>query len=152
MPRANRATVWQDLEPRRRVRTPAEGFTLIEVLIAAAILGMAFVAVVGVMSQSLRNIDRMGPQEQALLHAREAMTELLLQEQLAPGRLTGQWDDGYRWRADIVPYPGANLDQFGHYGLFDVRLQISWGDTQEPRTYVVETTQWARRPNPSSQP
>jgi general secretion pathway protein I len=129
----------------------AKGFTLIEVLIAAAILGITFVAVTGVMSQSLRNIDRIGPQEQALLHAREAMTELLLQEQLSPGRLTGRWNDGYRWQADIVPYAGVKPDQYGYYGLFDVRLVISWGDRQEPRTYVVETTQWARRPNPSSQ-
>ncbi|HEV2386579.1 MAG TPA: prepilin-type N-terminal cleavage/methylation domain-containing protein [Candidatus Acidoferrales bacterium] len=135
-----------------RGNSAAKGFTLIEVLIAAAILGIAFVAVTGVMSQSLRNIDRMGPQEQVLLHAREAMTELLLQEQLAPGRQSGQWDDGYRWQADIAPYPGVKPDQFGAYGLFEVRLQIAWGDREHPKTYVVETTQWARRPNPSSQP
>jgi general secretion pathway protein I len=135
-----------------RGNSAAKGFTLIEVMIAAAILGAAFVAVAGVMSQSLGNIDRMGPQAQALLHAREAMTELLLQEQLAPGRQSGQWGDGYRWQADIVPYPGAKPDQFGAYGLFDVRLQIAWGDREHPKTYALETIQWARRPSPSNQP
>ena len=45
------------------------GFTLMEVLVACVLIPTVFVAVVSVMSQSLRNIDRMNPYETAMLHA-----------------------------------------------------------------------------------
>jgi len=128
------------------------GFSLIEVLIASAILGMAFVALAGMMSQSLRNIERMQPHELALLHARERMTELLLEPELNPGRSGGQWDDGYRWQAEIAPAQGVSPTAFAGQGLFRIRLQISWGDLEHPKSYVVETTQLARQASAAAQP
>ncbi len=141
-------------------RTPQRGFTLLEVLIASVLMGSVFVAVVGLMSQSLRSIDRMRPHELALLHAREKMNEMLTSDQLQPEHTTGQWPDGYWWDVVITPstmsmasstaqasqgpavnQPGAQL---GGYALFDVRVRVAWGDAQNPRTYMLQTTQWAQ--------
>lgn len=58
------------------------GFTLLEVLVATAILGSVFVAALSLLTQSLRNIQRMEPHQQALLHAREKMNEVLLREEM----------------------------------------------------------------------
>jgi type II secretion system protein I len=144
-------------------RSRSAGFTLMEVLVASVLISTVFVAVMSVMSQSLRNIDRMRPHETALLHAREKMNEELLREQLGLEHSSGQWDDGYRWSVDIAPYelqpPGPQKQavarqtvvvqspqqQSTQPGLFKVQIQIAWGDRQSPRTYSVETTQWAAR-------
>ena len=130
----------------RRVRQHT-GFTLMEVLVASVLISTVFVAVVSVMSQSLRNIDRMRPHEAALLHAREKMNETLLRDQLGTEHSSGHWDDGYRWRVEIAPYQltQTQMVQTNQPGLFKIRVQIAWGDTQAPRTFTVETTQWANR-------
>ena len=148
-----------------RRRNPNAGFTLMEVLVASVLISTVFVAVVSVMSQSLRNIDRMRPHEAAMLHARELMNEELLREQLGVEHSSGHWDDGYRWSVDIAPYelqqPQTPQKQAvakqnvvvqqptqqapTQAGLFKIRVQVAWGDAQSPRTYAVETTQWAQR-------
>jgi hypothetical protein len=105
------------------------------------------------MSQSLRNIARITPHETALLHAKEKMNEELLRAELGPEIATGRWDDGYRWRVEIAPYAmsaapltgaAVQLPAAGTPALFTIRLQVAWGDPQQPRTYEVATTQWAR--------
>ncbi|HZQ93135.1 MAG TPA: prepilin-type N-terminal cleavage/methylation domain-containing protein [Terriglobales bacterium] len=125
-------------------RVAQRGFTLMEVLVASVVMATAFVAVVSLMSQSLRNLDRMRPHETALLHAREKMSEQLLNEQLAAGTTSGRWDDGYRWRVQIDPAPGP-APQLAGYGLFRIRVEVAWGEAREARTYALETTQWAQQ-------
>jgi type II secretion system protein I len=146
------------------------GFTLLEVLIAAVLLGSVFVAVVSVMSQSLRNIDRMRPHELAMLHAREKMNEELLLDELEPGSLGGQWTDGYRWRVEVTPLDFVAVGQStaapqpvlpsspttgsavrpGAKTLFRVAVEVTWGDRNNARSYALQTMQWAMWPLPKS--
>ena len=135
---------------KRRKKSNCRGFTLLEVLVSTALLATVFVAVVGVASQSLRNITRMKSQESALLHAREKMNEVLLLEELGPGTQSGEWPDGYRWQIEISP--SAHNDQLAdrRNGLFDVRMVIRWGEPEREKTYTVETTAWARRVEPNA--
>ena len=155
-------------------RRRQSGFTLLEVLIAAVLIGSVFVAVVSLMSQSLRNIDRMRPHELAVLHAREKMNEELLRPELQPESFSGQWADGYHWRVDIAPLDfialgkttapaesvmranskGKDGDtpqvQPGSNTLFQVKVRVSWGDRDNVRTYDVQTMQWAKWTMPQS--
>ena len=120
------------------------GFTLIEVLVASVLIASVFVAAMSLMSQSLRNLARMEPHEKAIVHAREKMTEELLRDALRTERTGGQWDDGYRWQVEIVPEPPvAGAPQQQSWAMFDVRVQIAWGNVMNPRTYEVQTTRWA---------
>lgn len=120
------------------------GFTLMEVLVASMLMATVFVAVVSLMSQSLRNIERMRPHETALLHAREKMTEVLLRDELRGERTSGRWRDGYGWKLEVTPLFSAGPPPApGTPALFQVRVEIAWGEP-EPRTYAVETTQLAR--------
>lgn len=121
------------------------GFTLLEVLVSTVLLASAFVAVMAVCSQSLRNFSRIEPHKVALAHAREKTNDLLMLEELKPGTSAGSWDDGYRWQASIASSaPDAKSSGPG-YGLFNIRVMISWGDPSTQRSYAVETTQWAKK-------
>ena len=144
------------------------GFTLLEVLIASVLIGSVFVAVVSLMSQSLRNIERMTPHDLAMLHARELMNGQLLRDEMQPETISGDWNDGYRWRVDIVPLdfaavgastaapqpvavndPAATVKP-GSKTLFRVRVKVFWGERDRPRSYDLETMQWADWPLPKS--
>ena len=60
-------------------RTPAAGFTLLEIAVALAILGVGIVTCLQVFSGSIRLQDRATRQSRAVLHARAAMDALLFQ-------------------------------------------------------------------------
>ena len=128
-----------------RAKLGSRGFTLLEVLVASVLLASVFVAVMSVMSGSLRTLDRMGPHERALVYAREKMTEQLLRPQLAPERSSGQWSDGYRWRVEIAPLDAAAPAAGSAPSLFRVRVEIAWGEGQRAASYRLETTQLAQR-------
>ena len=154
-------------------RARQSGFTLLEVLIAAVLLGSVFVAVTSLMSQSLRNIDRMRPHEVAMQHARQRMNEELLRDELVPEETFGQWSDGYRWTVEItaldfqalgkstaapqpvLPVPPGQATNHqvaapGSKTLFRVRVQVAWGERDNTKTYDLETMQWAMWPVPKS--
>jgi len=126
------------------------GFTLLEVLVSTVLLASVFVAVMALCSQSLHNFSQIEPHKVALAHAREKMNELLMLEELKPGTSAGSWDDGYRWRASIASSaPDAKSSSPG-YGLFDIRVVISWGNLSAEKSYAVETTQWAKKATPDA--
>lgn len=131
------------MKPRRSANM--RGFTLLEVLVSTVLLASVFVAVVGLSSQSLRNLNRLQPHEMALSHARETMNQLLVLEELKPGTSSGSWDDGYRWESRISRSARDAKSPIPDYGLFEIRVVISWGESPAEKTYAVETTQWARK-------
>jgi len=136
------------MNPRRSSKM--RGFTLLEVLISTVLLASVYVAVVALSSQSLRNLTRMQPHKMAMVHAREEMNQVLLLEELQPGTSSGAWDDVYRWevRTSISDYNPKLAP--GSFGLFDVRVTVFWGEAPTGKSYVLETTQWAKRMNPNA--
>jgi general secretion pathway protein I len=136
----------------RSASRSTHGFTLIEVLIASVVMGTVFVAVMGLLSTSLRNIDRMKPHEIALAHAQEKMNEVLILEALAPGTTSGAWGDGYRWQVDVENAPilldsqaASEPKNNDAYRLFRLRVQIRWGNEDMPKAYEIQTLQWAKK-------
>jgi general secretion pathway protein I len=87
---------------RRTVRWLAEGFTLIEVLVALAVLAVvlgAIGSVVGTTVNSIRSVDRRLP---LLETAQNLLAALPDRDALQPGTQTGGSGE-YRWRIDVVP-------------------------------------------------
>src|SRR6185436_13395960 len=64
--------------PRR-----ASGFTLLEIAVALAVLGIGVVTTLHIFSGSLRLQDRAARQSRAVLHARATMDALLFQPEIA---------------------------------------------------------------------
>ena len=87
------------------------GFTLIEVLVALAVLAVvlgAIGAVVGSTVKGIRSVDRKLP---LLETARSLMASLPGREALQPGTQSGRSGD-YRWRIDAVALIGPAPDIF----------------------------------------
>jgi prepilin-type N-terminal cleavage/methylation domain-containing protein len=112
---------------RRRSRRPRDGFTLVESLIALAIVGRAAVSTVAAFGTELRTAERArrGLEAAALAEERLAMLELLQRQELAAlpdslsrGRLAPPFD-AYDVSASVRPSSNAR-------DLYDVVVNVAW--------------------------
>ncbi len=121
------------------------GFTLLEMLVATAIMGIAVVGLMANLSASLRNAARLTDYDRAALLAHEKMDELLIDPQLPKvailqgvfdRTLTGDTEAG--WSARLTPFelppnalPGSDI-------LERLELQVWWGPERNRRTLALE--------------
>lgn len=81
------------------------GFTLLELLVATVILGVAVAALLGGLSGSIRNASRLSDYDRAAIAARQKMEELLLDPQFPRfTQVGGQLAEGITWRARMLPF------------------------------------------------
>ena len=83
------------------------GFTIIEVLIALAIVAVSVVAIGSVMATNVRGVRSLEQHVALLQTARTVMTAAIpSRAELRPGAVSGQTDD-YRWTIDVSPLGGG---------------------------------------------
>jgi len=134
--------------------TRQRGYTLIEVLVAFAILALALTILLGTLSGAARQVawaDRAG---RAALHAQSLLAGVGVAEALQPGREQGTFEDGrYRWTLDIAPYedpllpPPDRVDPAAPR-LFQLSLRVQWGEGADPaRTLELHSLRFVR-PDP----
>ncbi|HEY6345354.1 MAG TPA: type II secretion system protein [Bryobacteraceae bacterium] len=132
----------ETVRPIRPQHTSRRGFTLLEVLVAAVIMGLAVAGAMSAIASSSRNASRLTQYDRAVTLARQKMDELLVDRD-APRNvpLSGNWDPpipNAGWNARVTPFeapPGAGVGG----GLLDrVELEIWWMDGQTRRAFTLE--------------
>ena len=113
-------------------RRRQHGFTLLEVIVAFALLALALSLLLGSLSGASRQVRDSADSSRATLHAQSLLAQLGAGEALQPGRQQGGFEgDRYQWQLDVVPFADplaarAQLDP-GAPQLLDVRLAVRWG-------------------------
>ena len=83
------------------------GFTIIEVLIALALVAVSLVAIGSLMATNARGVRSLEQHVALLQTARTVMTAAIpSRAELRPGAVSGQTDD-YRWTIDVSPLGGG---------------------------------------------
>lgn len=103
---------------------PSEGgFTLLEVIVALALLGLLFAGAFGVLAAGMKASRAATNYTGAVLEA-----ERILQDVLANGmavdRKDGVSEQGYRWRAEQIREPSWNSE--GPAQLLRVQVSVWW--------------------------
>jgi general secretion pathway protein I len=116
------------------------GFTLIEVLVALAIVAIAFVAALGVFTGGLSRLGHDHNVQYALLIAQSELArvgqDIALQDrEIDGGGIDDQGDDGFSWRIAITPYGGGAGALFGHR----VVVTVGWSEGWQKREVRLET-------------
>jgi len=112
--------------PAPLVHCRAEGFSLLEVLLAVTLMGIAFVTLFQGFSAGLGLAARADSRSWAVIHARSVMDDVLSQDPLEEGRDSGRIDDTYSYRTSVVRVEPGEDEQAV---TFEVVVQVSWGST-----------------------
>jgi len=118
------------------------GFTLLEVMVATTIMGIAVVTLLSALSTSVRNATRLTDYDRAVLLGRAKMDALLvdpalpqptvMEQSLDPALLGGATGG---WRAQVSPFEQA---PGGGPGLDRVQLEIWWMAGDQRRSFGLE--------------
>jgi general secretion pathway protein I len=130
---------------RRAAGARQHGYTLLEIIVAFAVLGAALVLLLGTLSGGLRQVRWAADSARAALHARSLLDVAGVGEPLVPGRREGGFDDGrYRWVLEVEPFldparpPDEPVDPFGPR-LMHLVLQVQWGEGGPRERLRLET-------------
>lgn len=126
------------VELRTQHPTPSgeAGFTLLEVIIALAILGVGFALAMELLAAGVRSAKASEDYTQAVLLARQKMAEVAVTQNLTGVADTGEFGGGYRWISEVQPLeqqeelPGR---------LFSVRVRVSWPSRQGEKSVNLQT-------------
>jgi general secretion pathway protein I len=83
-------------------RRGADGFTLIEIVVSVAILGISVAIVMQIFSGGLKNIHRIDMAHRAMNHAENVMNEILSDRTIRyPTELSGDLDEEFYYTAKV---------------------------------------------------
>ena len=121
------------------------GFTLLEVLIATLIMGVAVVGLLSAISTSMRSAARLTDYDRVAILAKAQMDALLLNRHLPPfSVIGGEFDSASTggvqagWRARTSPFDTPVERGAGTQILERIELEIWWMSGQQRRTFTLE--------------
>jgi prepilin-type N-terminal cleavage/methylation domain-containing protein len=133
-----------------RARRGQRGFTLLEVGVALAIVGLGVVICLQIFSGSLRLQDRASRETRAVLFARAAMDALLFEREVHNQVDERDTAEGYRLRTvvrdagpeDGIDY-GADFESNLDVGLRALEVEVAWQDGIGIKTYGLKSLRMA---------
>ena len=125
------------------------GFTLLEIAVALAILGVGIVSCLQIFAGSLRMQDSASRQTRAVLHARAVMDALLFQPEIQDHFEERDTAEGFHTRV-LVRHAGAeegleqrDLDFQSDYSLRYLQVDVVWQEGTGAKSYVLKSLRMA---------
>jgi type II secretion system protein I len=121
------------------------GFTLLEVLVATTIMGVAVAGLLNTISAAAHNAARLTQYDRAIVLAKSKMDELLSEPKLQRNASLGGAFDGSRtggvqcsWRAVITPFETIPGSAPGYWDVDRIELEIDWMDGAVKHSFSLE--------------
>jgi prepilin-type N-terminal cleavage/methylation domain-containing protein len=120
------------------------GFTLIEIVVAIAILGIGVVVIIELFGGGLRLERTSEEYTKAVGYARMKMEEISFVPSLEEGIQEGEFDRDYRWqvevrKVDLIPSRGIETSYRPPVELYYVRIEVLWKSGFKERKTWVES-------------
>ncbi len=135
-------------------RHRSRGFTLIEVAVAMAIVGIGVVTTLQIFNAGLRTERGAAVRSRAVMRARDLMERAMTVPELVAVEDRGEFGDGYRWERrvrearDLVP--GGNnrdLDVKTDLTLYEIEISVLWPQSPDREgVYTLRTLRIAPAP------
>jgi type II secretion system protein I len=115
-----------------------EGFTLLEVLVAIAILGIAITVVLQLFSANLRAISVSGDYVSAAIKVEAKMREILSDDKLSEKSSSETTDDGYRIDVSVTDALKERTDNL-QVRILEIDLTVHWTRGTKERSLAMKT-------------
>jgi len=106
-----------------KFKTNEYGFTLLEVMVALTIVGIAVVSMIGVMQRNILANDNLHQMTRATFLAKQKMAEIENRIEGAFDQQEGEFlppHQDFSWRSRVTPTPITGVEQ--------IDLSVIWGD------------------------
>ncbi|HYA90120.1 MAG TPA: prepilin-type N-terminal cleavage/methylation domain-containing protein [Thermodesulfobacteriota bacterium] len=128
-------------EPTTRLN---KGFTLIEVVVALAILGVGLTVIIELFSGGLRLGRASMEYTRAVNYARVKMEETMAKPTIEEGTQEGESDDKtFRWQMGVKKVDLLSIDKSIDYKppveLFQVKIDVFWKSGSKEKSTSVES-------------
>ena len=125
------------------------GFTLLEVVVALAIVGLGVVTLLAIFSQGLRLGARSAANSEALTYGRQLLDGVLVRRTLPDGREEAPFGERNRWRLQIQTVrEETQLSLSSPWELKEVTLQMRYREGVKERQLEMKTLRLVKKKNP----
>jgi hypothetical protein len=125
------------------------GFTLLEAVVALAIVELGVVTLLEIFSMGLRLGTRSFARTEAIAYGRQAMDEVLIRREVKDGGEEGSFGETYRWRAQVRPHQEESPLPFStRWELKEVTLEMRYSDGGRERRVEMRTLRLLRKKGP----
>lgn len=122
----------------RGVRSEA-GFTLVEVIVAVAILSIGLGVLLGSISSGLRRTAEAERMADAGSLAQTLIAEVGADTPIRLGESAGEFPNGYRWRLNMRRSGNARESELSPIIAYEVTADVTWDDGVRERSYTLTT-------------
>jgi general secretion pathway protein I len=120
-----------------------QGFSLLEVLVAFAVLSISLGILYQAFGGALHNLSVSGNYGRAMILAESRLAETVADTPLEAGSQTGKAGD-FRWRVEVTPYDEVEeLPQT--FEPYKVLVDVSWNEGSRERHYRLQTLRLDRK-------
>jgi general secretion pathway protein I len=120
-------------------RGSQDGFTLVEIIVALAILALCLSVLLPTISDALWHTSEAEAQAEAASMARSLLAQAGGTVPLREGEAAGQLDNGFRWRLRMEGYGGGANLQVLPIRAYRVMAEVLWNDARRERSVVLTT-------------
>ncbi len=125
------------------------GFTLLEVVVALAIVGLGVVTLLAIFSQGLRLGARSAASSEALTYGRQLLDEVLARRILTDGTEQASFGGQNRWRLQIQTLrEETQLSLSSPWELKELTLEVRYREGVRERLLEMKTLRLVKKTNP----
>ncbi|WP_299773781.1 prepilin-type N-terminal cleavage/methylation domain-containing protein [uncultured Pseudoteredinibacter sp.] len=120
------------------MRRSQAGFSLLEMLVAIAVLGLCLGALYQAVAGASRNVSL----DEQYAYASVLAESLLANHQVVPItglQLNGETEGGYGWQVSTQPAAGDYPEGMKEGSLQDIEVVVSWDDGHRERQFLLES-------------
>jgi len=127
-----------------------DGFSLLEVIVALAIMAIGYMAVFDLFSVSIKSVGISEKYQRAVNLADSKLSEIeMLNYETTTPSGTFENDESFQWSLNIEPYDSPLNDPEKNINLSKVTLKVFWEDNSKPGNVELVTLKLNGEVNPA---
>ena len=124
------------------------GFTLLEVVVAMAIVGLGVMTLFEALSAGLRLEMRSSDQTRAITYSRQAIDGFLIRRGIRDGGEEGSAGGRHRWSVEVRPFQESSQLSSVRWDLKEVRLRVRYREGEREKEVELKTLRLLKKNNP----